>query len=475
MKGVFVDRAPTDELQASAPIAERVTGATGTVSGSIRVASRVHSGVNSAAGKTARVMMGSGTLRAAVVYGSAGVGFALANLLFARVLDPHEYGTIALVIALFNVSIPIAPLGVDGIVLRRQLMLDRKMLVRVASSSVLMAAIVLLFALTYYHLGLAIALLAFVAVATGGISVAAAAYFQSTRRRGLALLVSQGVNVVMLVLAVIVVVSGQHNAVLPIAGMMVFYMFGAMFLWVVGFREARAHPDFGKPVPPFPTREALAYAGVVGATFGLVQLERLVLPPLLGLEALAVFGVLAAIVGSVFRVLLLAVGFTLVPDLRSARTIAKRRRVVLRESLAVGAVLLATTVALWYMTPLVVHFFVGDKYVLAPLLIAASLAAGWFKVFSSFGRSSVTALATPRQLALFNYAGWMSVAISLVGAFIGARWGLTGVVWGMGAGWLALGLVAVWFSVPYFRSSATVESRTVQPDAPAIEQAAIND
>src|SRR5690606_26416945 len=159
-----------------------------------------------------------------------------------------------------------------------------------------------------------------------------------------------------------------------------------------GFREARAHPAFGKPAAPFPGREALAYAGVVGATFGLVQLERLVLPPLLGLEALAVFGVLAAIVGSVFRVLLLAVGFTLVPDLRSARTIAKRRRVVLRESLAVGAVLLATTVALWYMTPLVVHFFVGDKYVLAPLLIAASLAAGWFKVFSSFGRSSVTAL-----------------------------------------------------------------------------------
>lgn len=399
-------------------------------------------------------LLASGSLRAALIYGSAGVGFALANLLMARVMEPREYAIVALVVSLFNVSVPTAPLGADGILLRRRMPLTKRLLARVSLTSLAVATIILVAGIAYYDLSPRMGLLAFLGVVGGGVGSAAAAYFQSTRRIGLALLLSQGQNIVMLALVLVVVITGIRSASIPISGMTLFYLLCAGMLWFIGLRERRDDVDMEAAKEPFPTREAFSYAGVIGVSLGLVQAERLVLPGLLGLEALALYGVLAAIVGSVFRVLLLAVGFTLVPDLRRAGTVHERRSVMGRELRAVGAVVLATTIGLWFLTPTVVQFFVGDKYVLAPALIAASICAGWFKVSSAFGRSAVSALASPRDLSRFNIAGWLSVGISLLGAVAGARWGLTGVVWGLAAGWLSLTLAAAFLAAPHFRESS---------------------
>ena len=35
-----------------------------------------------------------------------------------------------------------------------------------------------------------------------------------------------------------------------------------------------------------------------------------------------------------------------------------------------------------------------------------------------------------------NLYGWISLALSVVGAIVGARWGLAGVVYGVGVGWV---------------------------------------
>lgn len=411
-------------------------------------------------------LLGSGALRAAFVYGSAGVGFALANLLMARVMEPREYGIVALVIALFNVSVPAAPLGADGILLRRRVPLTPTLLSRVALTSLAVASVVLAVGVFYYRLSPIIGLLAFGGVVAGGVGSTAAAYFQSTKRLGLALLLSQGQNIVLLALVVFMMVAGIYRASITIAGMSAFYVVCAAVLWSLGMREDRDDVDLEAAAAPFPTREAISYAGVIGVSLGLVQAERLVLPGLLGLEALALFGVLAAIVGSVFRVLLLAVGLTLVPDLRRANTVPQRRAVMRGELRAVGLVVVVTTLALWALTPTVVHFFVGDKYVLAPSLIAASICAGWFKVASAFGRSAVTALSSARDLHRFNIAGWISVCISLIGAIAGAPWGLTGVVWGLASGWLALSLAAAHLAWPHFRETS---GRTIPADDAGVE------
>ena len=47
---------------------------------------------------------------------------------------------------------------------------------------------------------------------------------------------------------------------------------------------------------------------------------------------LATFGVLAAIAGSLFRVLSMGVGYTLVPRLRAAGSVLERRRLVAHEA-----------------------------------------------------------------------------------------------------------------------------------------------
>ena len=63
----------------------------------------------------------SPTLRSVAVYGAAGLGFAGANLILARVLPPDEYAVVTLVMALLNLGFFVAPAGLDGVVNRLHL------------------------------------------------------------------------------------------------------------------------------------------------------------------------------------------------------------------------------------------------------------------------------------------------------------------------------------------------------------------
>jgi hypothetical protein len=184
-----------------------------------------------------------------------------------------------------------------------------------------------------------------------------------------------------------------------------------------------------------PWGEALSYAGVQATGLLLVQLERLVLPHLLPLHDLATFGVLAAIAGSLFRVLQMGVGYTMVPRLRAAGTVPQRRRLVAQEAKMVGAVVLVGSAAIWIATPLVERWFLGGKYHLAGGLVFATLVSGVTKILNAFSKSTAAALATPRELSIVNLMGWVSVGIAIVAAGVGARWGLAGVIYGVALGW----------------------------------------
>jgi hypothetical protein len=85
-----------------------------------------------------------------------------------------------------------------------------------------------------------------------------------------------------------------------------------------------------------------------------------------------------------------------------------------------------------------VQWLLQGRYELSAPLIAAALAVGFIKVGSAFARTIVVALGSRDQLSLLNRTGWASVLLSVVGMWIGAQWGLTGLVLGAGAGWLAL-------------------------------------
>jgi hypothetical protein len=174
----------------------------------------------------------------------------------------------------------------------------------------------------------------------------------------------------------------------------------------------------------------------------LIQLERLVIPYVLPLADLALYGVLGAIVGSLFRLLQMGVGFTLLPRLRRAATVEERRRLIAQELRLATVVAVAGAAAILVVTPMLERWFLAGKYQLPLALVIAALASGIAKIAHAFAKATSTALATPRELALVNGAGWISAALGTGAAVFGARWGLTGVIYGVGTGWLAWAILS---------------------------------
>jgi O-antigen/teichoic acid export membrane protein len=179
----------------------------------------------------------------------------------------------------------------------------------------------------------------------------------------------------------------------------------------------------------------LSFAGLNAAGLVLLQLDRLVIPHVLTVHDLATYGVLAAVAGSLFRVLSQGVGYTLVPRLRAAEDTAERRLLIAHEARLVGAIVVGGAIVIWFVTPLIERWFLAGKYHLAGALVLAAVVSGSAKVLNAFGKSIVSALSTPAELSLVNLLGWVSVAVAIMAGVLGARWGLAGVIYGVAVGW----------------------------------------
>jgi O-antigen/teichoic acid export membrane protein len=388
-----------------------------------------------------------------VVYGASGVGFSGANLILARVLPTAEYGLFTLAIAIINLAYSLAPAGVDGIVNRHRVDTGPYLLRRTISASLLVAAAFVVIARVSYHMPLSILLMLMISTVAGGVMTVAAAQFQSERRYGISLTVFQSPNLVMLVAALVVIATHTEEAWLPLFICTVGFIVAAIFGWWVLFRE-RATKQF--PVTHFAWSEALSFAGLNAAGLVLIQLDRLIIPHVLPLQDLATYGVLAAIAGSLFRVLQMGVGYTLVPRLRAAGSIPERRHLISHEAKLVGAMVVAGSVGIWIVTPWVERWLLQDKYHLAGPLLLAAIISGIAKIMNSFTKSTVTALATQAELSMVNVLGWGSVALAIPAAVFGARWGLAGVIYGVGFGWLLRALTAFYVTLRHLKLPASI-------------------
>jgi hypothetical protein len=247
-----------------------------------------------------------------------------------------------------------------------------------------------------------------------------------------------------MVAALVVVVTGIKDAQLPLAiSALGFVLAGAIGWWVL-FRERTAKPH---RETSFPWGEALSFAGLNATGLVLVQLDRLIIPQVLPLHDLATYGVLAAIAGSLFRVLQMGAAYTLIPRLRAAASVVERRRLIAHEAKLVSVIVVAGSVVIWFVTPLVERYLLAGKYHLGGSLLLAALFSGVAKVMNAFTKSTVTALATARELSIVNLFGWVSVAVAVAAAIFGARWGLTGVIYGVGLGWLMRALTALYLTL----------------------------
>jgi O-antigen/teichoic acid export membrane protein len=400
-----------------------------------------------------RELWRSPTLRGAVVYGASGIGFAGANLILARLLPTAEYGLFTLVLALVNLGFALAPAGIDGIVNRRHLEAGPKLLRRTIAASLLIGVALVIIAAITYEMSIPLLLVLFVSTAAGGAMVVAGAQFQSERRYGISLALTQSPNLALVVAALAVMVSNHREARLPLLISALGFVLAAACGWWILFRERAAkqvHDSW------FPWREALSLAGINASGLLLVQLDRLIIPHVLTVHDLATYGVLAAIAGSLFRVLQMGVGYTLVPRLRAADSVSERRRLIAHEAKLVGAIVVGGSVIIWFVTPLIERWFLMGKYHLGASLLVATLFSGVAKIMNAFTRSTVTALATPAEVLMVNLFGWASAALAIPAAVFGARWGLAGVIYGVGLGWLARALTALFLTLRHLKLPATI-------------------
>lgn len=395
----------------------------------------------------------SPTLRGAVVYAASGLGFAGANLILARVLPTDQYGLFTLVIALVNLGFALAPAGIDGIVNRRHLEAGPKLLRRTVLATLLVGVAVVLVAEIAYGMSIPMLLILFVSTVAGGAMAVAGAQFQSERRFGLSLALTQSPNLALLVAALAVVATGDRMARLPLLISTAGFVLAAVAGWWVLFRERAAKPARDSW---FPWREAFSLAGINASGLLLVQLDRLIIPYVLTVHDLATFGVLAAIAGSLFRVLQMGVGYTLVPRLRAAGSVLERRRLIAHEAKLVGAFVVGGSAVIWFITPIIEQWFLQGKYHLGGALLLATLFSGVAKIMNAFTKSTVTALATPAEVLMVNLLGWAAVALAIPAAVLGAKWGLAGLIYGVGLGWLVRALTALFLTLRHLKLPASI-------------------
>jgi hypothetical protein len=402
----------------------------------------------------------SPTVLSMVVYGGSGLAFVGANLLLARELSTTQFALLTLLVALNTLGYHLAPLGLDGVVTRRRVEAGWPLLKRTTAVAVGAGLAVSIVAFLAYGLSLSLAALLLAGTAAGGMMLVASAKFQSEQRFALSWSLVLSPNVFLLLGAIATIAAGSPTADLSFDIWTAGLALAAGIGWALVLLERRSASTAAGSVP---WGEALVLAGVSAAGMLFIQLERLIIPYVLSVADLALFGVLGAIAGSIFRLLQMGVGFTLLPRLRAAATVLERRELIARELRLALVITGLGAAAVLVLTPLVERWFLAGKYHLSTALLVAAVFSGIAKIAHAFSRAAATALATPRELNFVNWAGWLSAALAIGAAVALAPWGLTGVVYGIGFGWLAWAVLSLGVIAHHLRLPAAVAAQTQVP------------
>jgi len=393
----------------------------------------------------------SQSLRAATALGFGGVAFTLSNLVLARILPSREYAIVCLVIGIVSVAGLAAPMGLDLVLGRQGLRLDaafRRVILGICTAMAVLTTVV---TAIFYHLELSLLMCVFAATVASGVTQAIAGHFQGQRQFGAAVWMLQLSNWTLLVAALLTACFGKRTALVPCVLIAVAGMLGAVVAWRRVARNRDAGSAGAQPKPTSVLGEALSLVAIHTSNSVFLQLERLLLAPLVGVQALALFGVVAALVGSPFRMLQAAVLFTLTPNLRGARSVAERRRLLRREGVHVAAVIGVGSLAIWLVAPPLAHGLLAGRYDLSAPLMMAALTAGILKVCSAFATGIVIALAPERSLRVLSMVSWATIGVSVGAALAAAPWGLVAVLYAISTGWLLRASIAAWMAIPHLR------------------------
>ena len=390
-----------------------------------------------------RRLMRQPTLRATAVFALSGLAFAVGNLLLARTMPVGAFGHFALAIALFNVFGLLAPLGLDQAMLRHRIDPGPKLLLFLSLSGLMMGGVVGWSFTNFYGLeeldGWA---LAFV-IAAGGVMAALVALARSRQAEAASLLLVTAASWILLLVGTLSLVIPMKSALPPLFLFALGNLFAAAYGWWVMGSAHRVPPEERAPIP---WAEAFSLLGIAAIGTVILQLERLVIPLTIGIDALALFSVLASVAIFPFRLLTASAGFALVPKLRAAKSRVAKIRLVRQELLAVCSLLVVSTVGIVALAPYATTLLTDGHYEISVGLALAACFNGCGKVMQSFPRALITACGDDRDIARLNRLGWVGLLTSIAGAFVGAPFGLTGLLYGVTLGSMVGTLPAIFMA-----------------------------
>lgn len=398
-----------------------------------------------------RALLRSPSLRTAAIMGVGGVCFSAGGLILARELPTEEYARVCLVLGIVSVAGNIAPLGLDQVVGRRGLRLGARWRRASFGASLATALAAALLAGLIYHLPAALmASIALITLALG-VAVSVGAHFQGQRQFGIGVWVLQLLNGAVALIAGVTAAVGLDTAAEVCGLMAMVAVLAAAAVWWFVRHEGEVR---GRELSPWTVRgEAFSLATMQAGSSTLLQLERLLIEPTVGLHDLATYGVLAAFVSSPFRLLQAAVQFTLIPRLREAHDAPARWALMRREGVVVAVPLAAGCAAIWLLAPPLAHWLLAGRYELSKALMAVVLISGWLKLVSGFLTALVVSRGEERRLRRLSAICWVCLLVSVAGAFAAVPWGFLGVLCGIAAGWLLRCLLTGWLAAACLKGS----------------------
>jgi O-antigen/teichoic acid export membrane protein len=386
------------------------------------------------------LLLRSPALWSALVFAAGGVGFAAGNLLLARVLPEDEYGRVALFLALVQIGIVTGPVGIETVINRHHLGASTALLSRVSWTSACVGIVLALVAWRFYGLGAALAGVLALTVFAAAVNRVGGAFFQSRSKFGFSLFLILIHNWIVLVAVPVVLFFDQPQALPAALTVTIGYVTMAVLGWRKGF-ELR-HAVGAAPAAPVPARtlwhEGFAAVGLQLAVGAFFQLDRLLIPNALSIRDLAVYSVVSSIAASPFRMLQTGLGFALLPRLKACETRAAVRRLIGHEVIVMAVISAAAAVAVLLVTPWLLGVVLKSRYSFPMTLLYALVIVGFVRVWSGLAGAVVSALGSARQLVILNLYSWLALGLATLGVFTARGFGLTGVVYGIGAGWLAL-------------------------------------
>ncbi len=378
------------------------------------------------------------SLYAALIFGLSGAAFAIGSLLLARVMPVAEFGNLSLALAIFNVFCLLSPIGMDQLLLRHPIRGGPRLLSYLLISGTVAGSAVGVAVSYFGFLEFADALMLAIAICAGGIVVTASSGLRAQNHTGSALLVITGGSWTLLAL-------GIFALTLPISTLrttLAVFSLGQVMMAAIGWMLLTSIRHDGATFP-IPWREAGSLLAIAAVGTISLQFERIIIAPLLGIEDVALFSVLASVAIFPFRMATSGVNFALMPRLKVTAGTVARRKLIRQELAAVSIALILASVAVVLLAPMVASWLTAGRYTLSTLLVAAACLNGSSKVVQAFPRAVLTAYGTSRDLAYLSALGWIGLCISTVGGILGSIWGLAGLVGGAAVGSLMFSIFSI--------------------------------